>query len=65
MKLQDYLDANGLNGMDFARLLKVTPQTVYRLLKKKGRPSIRLASKIYQKTGGKVTIDELFDYTVI
>ena len=61
MKLKEYLHASGMNGMDFARLLRVTPQTVYRLLNKKGKPSIKLASKIYQKTGGKVSIEELFN----
>lgn len=60
MKLKDYLDSNGLSGLDMSRLCKVTPQTIYRLINKKGKPSMKLAATIFKKTGGKVTVEELF-----
>ncbi len=58
MKLSHYLDEKSLNASAFAAVVGVEPSTVTRLLRGERAPSLALAARIREATGGKVTADD-------
>lgn len=63
MRLEEYLACNQLTQEGFAERVGVTQGTIARLLPQDGRPplrrpSMRLASKIAEVTGGAVTAND-------
>lgn len=55
MKLTEYLSAAGHSATDFAAILGCETSTVTRILKGERSPSVHLAVKIEEATGGQVT----------
>lgn len=53
-----YLETTGTRVGDFARAVKTSRQTIYRLIHGKQTPSIDLASRLSQATAGAVTAND-------
>jgi transcriptional regulator with XRE-family HTH domain len=53
-KLSDYLTQNGIRQEDFAARIGVTQATVSRLKAEIMRPSIKVAARIEEETGGEI-----------
>ena len=59
MKLSEYLNKNKETASGFANKTEIPQPTIWRILNNKVTPSLRVAFKIEQATGGDVTIKEL------
>lgn len=63
MKLNDYLTANGLEPAEFAKMIGVRVQSVYRYKDGKQIPSKDIMPRIFQATDGQVTANSFYELT--
>jgi len=61
MRLVDYLKANNLNRLQFAKILGISPTHMSDICNKKKNPSLDLCRRIIKATNGKVNIGDLFN----
>ncbi|WP_417832420.1 helix-turn-helix domain-containing protein [Terasakiella sp.] len=61
MKLEKYLEDNGLTMQAFANQVDVHVSTIHRLKYQKIMPSRRVAEAIYRETKGQVSITDLVE----
>jgi transcriptional regulator with XRE-family HTH domain len=59
MKLDDYLNANGISGADFADRIGVNAATVYRIRTGRVFPHQKTIRAIIAATEGAVTVNDL------
>lgn len=60
MKLSDYLIRNNLSLGKLAKLCGTSPSTILRMKEAEVVPSRRVATALWQATGGQVTPNDLF-----
>ena len=61
MELKEYIEKNNLTERELALLIGISQQHVNRLIRKIANPSLPLAKKIKEATGGEVTIEEMLN----
>ena len=62
MKLANYLEADGNSATKLAKAVGVAVSTITRAAKGEIIPSHKLMSAIYEKTDGKVTPSDFYDF---
>ena len=62
MDLKTYLDSRRFDKVEFARLIGVTPRTIFYYLARKKCPSLKVGLKIEEVTKGKVKNEDLLNY---
>ena len=60
MKLDDYINKNGMNYTRFSKLIGVSPQSVHHYAKGKSIPAVNVMRKIYQETDGLVSANDFY-----
>jgi len=58
MKLQKYLDDNGIKKKFFAEKIGLSPSGLTQLLRGKARVTVELVNKIYEETNGQVAFED-------
>lgn len=61
MKLEQYLEKEGISAADFGKRINVGRMTMHRYLKKGRVPRTDVMKKIREETGGQVTADDFFE----
>ncbi len=59
MNLQEYRDKKSFTNKDLAKLFKVSEATVHNWIVKQVKPMSKHAIRIYRKTKGEVTLQDL------
>jgi transcriptional regulator with XRE-family HTH domain len=59
--LKEYLFRNNLTVKEFAFRLGISASYLYQLIKRERRPSLKLAQRIEEYTGGEVDLNQLIN----
>jgi len=59
MKLKEWLDQENMSGFELSKKIRYQPSYLYRIIKEKQAPGLRLSIDIETFTGGAVTRQEM------
>jgi DNA-binding transcriptional regulator YdaS (Cro superfamily) len=62
MHLINYLKSNHISQCDFAQLVGISEGAVANYIRWRRKPTLSIALRIQEVTGGKVTVKDLNDY---